>query len=326
MPDRLPEPLLDAVEHLHRRASEFVELLERIEPAAGEVHRPFRIERGHIDDLVGLDGALRAVEPQAGMLPDLARWGLRDFRARLDAIADRWGCRAALGPDGLAHVESLQASFREAAERPYVEALLAHLEHAERAGLRPPGGILKSATWARDRAREGGYTGRPTFDEAKATLPDLDARHARGPFGTVLIVATDDDALGMHKALKDVWDGIASDRFALQIERCDRQQIARLARQPKTPPNEASTGDGGDGERHAEAAEHQRRGGASRPRPKRGGRPVVYDPKRDKRIFEAWATGEYASRADLARAFEMTERDAFLAYDRYRNKLKRMAK
>jgi hypothetical protein len=53
------------------------------------------------------------------------------------------------------------------------------------------------------------------------------------------------------------------------------------------------------------------------------GRPVDTDPKADKRIFDAWKTGQFKTYAALAREMKKRERDVELAIDRHRKRLNR---
>ncbi len=53
------------------------------------------------------------------------------------------------------------------------------------------------------------------------------------------------------------------------------------------------------------------------------GRPSDTDPKKDKRLYDAWQTGHYNTFSDLAREKRMEKRDVKLAIDRHRHRLKR---
>lgn len=52
----------------------------------------------------------------------------------------------------------------------------------------------------------------------------------------------------------------------------------------------------------------------------KGGRPRDTDPDDDRKIYEAWKTGCYKTRAECARAFSMTAQDARRALDRHRKR------
>jgi len=51
---------------------------------------------------------------------------------------------------------------------------------------------------------------------------------------------------------------------------------------------------------------------------RRRGRPVHFDPKKDKQLVEAWNTGAYKSRAELANEFRMSLKDVIDALERQR--------
>ncbi len=53
--------------------------------------------------------------------------------------------------------------------------------------------------------------------------------------------------------------------------------------------------------------------------PKRGRKPDT-DPKEDKRIAEAWATGQYRTFADLERELELDKGEGKRAVDRHRKR------
>lgn len=53
---------------------------------------------------------------------------------------------------------------------------------------------------------------------------------------------------------------------------------------------------------------------------KRRGRPVANDPKRDKRIADAWHTNHYRTKTDLARALNLPLREVHLALERHRKR------
>lgn len=55
-----------------------------------------------------------------------------------------------------------------------------------------------------------------------------------------------------------------------------------------------------------------------RPKPKPKGRKAT-DPKGDKRVCEAWETGEYKTYAELANAMDISKQDVQLAIDRVRH-------
>ena len=55
----------------------------------------------------------------------------------------------------------------------------------------------------------------------------------------------------------------------------------------------------------------------------RRGRPVETDPERDADIATAWATKQYKTYADLARAFKMEEKKVRRAVDRHRKRPKK---
>ncbi len=56
-----------------------------------------------------------------------------------------------------------------------------------------------------------------------------------------------------------------------------------------------------------------------KPRAKRGRKPDT-DPKEDKRIAEAWATGQYRTFADLERELELDKGEGKRAVDRHRKR------
>jgi hypothetical protein len=65
-------------------------------------------------------------------------------------------------------------------------------------------------------------------------------------------------------------------------------------------------------------------GEASKPRKRRGRKPdPTIDPKKDKRIAEAWETEHYSKYADLARELGISEREVRLAIDRHQKREKR---
>jgi hypothetical protein len=57
--------------------------------------------------------------------------------------------------------------------------------------------------------------------------------------------------------------------------------------------------------------------------PKKRGRPPHTDPKKDKRIVEAWATGEYETRRDLERELGLPPGHVERAQDRHRKRKKK---
>ncbi|SRR6266478_3301490 len=63
------------------------------------------------------------------------------------------------------------------------------------------------------------------------------------------------------------------------------------------------------------------------PKPEKGkqnpGRPPDTDAKEDKRIYDAWNTGQYKRIADLAQALGLPEKEVAKAIDRHRKRLKR---
>jgi hypothetical protein len=95
--------------------------------------------------------------------------------------------------------------------------------------------------------------------------------------------------------------------------------------QPR-PPEESSTGGPEDGADESKGAGNQRgtgKGTKPKGKLKRRGRPADTDAKGDKRIFEAWNTGQYKGYADLARELGKTEKEVSLAIDRHRKRLER---
>jgi hypothetical protein len=81
--------------------------------------------------------------------------------------------------------------------------------------------------------------------------------------------------------------------------------------------------------------EHECLGGASEARPGRlkaeeakakrckRGRPPDTDPKADKRIWDAWQSGQYKTYGDLARELRISDRAAETGIDRHRKRLER---
>ena len=66
-------------------------------------------------------------------------------------------------------------------------------------------------------------------------------------------------------------------------------------------------------------AEKAEGAGGSDGRQKRRGRKPDTDPKADKRVWDAWQSGEHKDHEQLAVALGMTRREAKLALDRYRH-------
>jgi len=67
-----------------------------------------------------------------------------------------------------------------------------------------------------------------------------------------------------------------------------------------------------------ETAEHQPVN-----RKKHRGRPADTDPGADKRIYDAWKSGQYKRYADLAQVLKLREKDVARAIDRHRKRLER---
>jgi len=63
-----------------------------------------------------------------------------------------------------------------------------------------------------------------------------------------------------------------------------------------------------------------------KPKRRKPGRPTDTDPKADKRIFDAWNTGQYKTYEDLARKLGLKKRDVKLVIDRHRRRLEREVK
>jgi hypothetical protein len=55
-------------------------------------------------------------------------------------------------------------------------------------------------------------------------------------------------------------------------------------------------------------------------KPRKRGRPVTSDPKKDARVFDAWLTGSYPTYAALAQELRVKERDVRIACDRERKR------
>jgi len=62
---------------------------------------------------------------------------------------------------------------------------------------------------------------------------------------------------------------------------------------------------------------------AAGPRRQKRGRPADTDQKQDRRIVDAWKSGEYKSYEDLARALGLARRDVELACERERKRRKK---
>jgi hypothetical protein len=115
------------------------------------------------------------------------------------------------------------------------------------------------------------------------------------------------------------WNRQGEFLFRAKMVRDALKQIAARAGEP-WPPAEPQIA-GSTGRDHSEVGK-----GSALPKGKRGrGRPRDTDPEMDKRIFDAWKTGDYKSEAELAREFNISEREVRLARDRHRKRSNREA-
>jgi hypothetical protein len=105
-------------------------------------------------------------------------------------------------------------------------------------------------------------------------------------------------------------------RCTLEFNRKIRETPSATGTEPpKQPPESAAPAqsEGGEPGSHEPPSKSPRR--------KKPGRPSDTDPKADERIFDAWKTGQYPSREELARAFGMSLTHAIQALDRHRHRI-----
>ena len=134
-----------------------------------------------------------------------------------------------------------------------------------------------------------------------------------GPFAPVGRLPADDALLHWQATLPDV--------FTASMYACD--VLLNWANNPptETSPSPASITPADDQAEQAEGVGEGRRQPA-KPTPKRkhkrNGRPRQYDPKLDKRISDAWESGQYRSYKDMKREFEMSSKEIGNAIKRHR--------
>jgi hypothetical protein len=229
-------------------------------------------------------------ESVTGWADDYQVWmAVRDMPGEMDTIARRLKMERLTDPpeEREAFIAAQDARWRKRVAAPFFDAAL-----SIQRGCRIGETSAEINYWAKLARDDGGYHATMTLEKARDKYPKARDRFWTSPrLGADLPAGNDAKSSAKRAKLN-----VLPVRLSAAVQFLERE-LAIARRSDESEKEKIKPG----------------------PKAKtRGGRPVVHDPKADRRVFDAWKSGQYEDFERLATALGTAKREVQLAIGRHR--------